>query len=167
MLTYSSGYGLGNRSDAPLDRPAAGGTCYTDIKMGQTIDITAYDSTTLLGTTTWIATTSGAQAYAYPLDGYRSAEFRPGSRTDTYDLTSISTPLRHPAPTESSTENLSISSHLRPGDIERGLSKAARIGIVLGCVIGALGLIITIVFGLKTVRAFISRLNFCDPRPAS
>jgi hypothetical protein len=28
-----------------------------------------YDSTALLGPTTWLATTSGAQAYAYPVDG--------------------------------------------------------------------------------------------------
>jgi hypothetical protein len=74
VLTHSaSGYGLAQNSKAPLDQPASGGTCYTNINSGQTINITAYNSATLLGPKSWLATTSGAQGYAYPIDEFRSS----------------------------------------------------------------------------------------------
>ena len=152
----NSGYGLATRTDAPVDRPAAGGTCYTNIKMGQTISIIAYDITTLLGPTTWLATTSGAQAYAYPFDGFGSQNSTSATSTDAENLA-------HPAPTQSSSEGFPNTapspSSPRYDEYSGGLNKAAQIGTVVGCVIGGLGLIVSIIFGFKTVRSFVQRLT--------
>ncbi|KAH8596970.1 hypothetical protein B0O99DRAFT_671057 [Bisporella sp. PMI_857] len=147
-----SGYGLAQNRDAPLTRPGAGGTCYTNIKMGATLNITAYDSSSLVGPTTWVATTSGSQAYAYPIDGYRTGNFTAGAGTNAENQTSSY--LVHPTPTMSSPATESTPQPLlglKSGDSDAGLNKAAQIGTIIGSITGGLGLIATLVFGIKTL----------------
>ncbi len=52
------------------DRPAFGGTCYTPILEGTPIIVTAYGSSGITATTTFSASVTNAQAYAYPIEGY-------------------------------------------------------------------------------------------------
>jgi hypothetical protein len=37
------------------------------------VTVTAYDSRSVTATVLWVASTSGAQAYAHPIDGYAAA----------------------------------------------------------------------------------------------
>lgn len=52
------------------DRPAFGGTCYTPILEATPVVVTAYGSSGVTATTTFSATVTNAQAYAYPIDGF-------------------------------------------------------------------------------------------------
>ncbi|KAH7378097.1 hypothetical protein BKA64DRAFT_249165 [Cadophora sp. MPI-SDFR-AT-0126] len=52
------------------DRPAFGGTCYSNIDMATPILVTAYGSSSVTATSYFTATVTNAQAYAYPIDGY-------------------------------------------------------------------------------------------------
>lgn len=51
-------------------RPAYGGTCYSDFDLGQVATVTVYNESALSTTKEWSATTTPAQAYAHPIDGY-------------------------------------------------------------------------------------------------
>lgn len=52
------------------DRPAFGGTCYTDLPSGVAHLVTAYGSTAVTATITFSPSVTNAQAYAYPIEGY-------------------------------------------------------------------------------------------------
>lgn len=56
------------------NRPAYGGTCYTTFTIGQSINVLAYNSTTLTATQPWVASSSADQAYAHVIDGFAMAE---------------------------------------------------------------------------------------------
>ncbi|CAN8101432.1 unnamed protein product [Discula destructiva] len=62
------------------DRPAYGGTCYSNFALGAVETVTVYNSTALSMTTAWTATTTPAQAYAHPIDGI-AADYTPTSTT--------------------------------------------------------------------------------------
>ncbi|KAG4440569.1 hypothetical protein IFR05_003936 [Cadophora sp. M221] len=52
------------------DRPAFGGTCYSNIDMATPVLVTAYGSSSVTATSFFTATVTNAQAYAYPIDGF-------------------------------------------------------------------------------------------------
>lgn len=58
--------------DEPVDtnRPAYGGTCYSNFQVGQTATVTAYDSASVTATVEWVASATNDQAYAHPIDGF-------------------------------------------------------------------------------------------------
>lgn len=58
------------------NRPAYGGTCYSDIS---TVVVTAYDNSSVIATSTWVASSSGAQAYALVMEGYAAANATSGN----------------------------------------------------------------------------------------
>ncbi|KAI1393263.1 uncharacterized protein F4822DRAFT_423731 [Hypoxylon trugodes] len=53
------------------DRPAYGGTCYSNFQSGQTVKVTAYDSASVTRALDWTASASTDQAYAHPIDGFQ------------------------------------------------------------------------------------------------
>lgn len=61
--------GLALASGAPSDRPAFGGTCYTDI-YNVPISVSFYDNSAFKATSIFTATESPAQAFAYPYEGF-------------------------------------------------------------------------------------------------
>jgi len=66
-----SGYSFAQPTSTVFsDRPAFGGTCYTPILEATPVRVTAYGSSGVTATTTFSATVTNAQAYAYPIDGY-------------------------------------------------------------------------------------------------
>lgn len=64
------------------DRPAYGGTCYSDFALGAVATVTMYNSSALSMTTEWTASTTPAQAYAHPIDGI-AADYTPSATTTT------------------------------------------------------------------------------------
>ncbi|KAH8661846.1 hypothetical protein BX600DRAFT_303378 [Xylariales sp. PMI_506] len=52
------------------NRPAYGGTCYSNFDLSQTVTVTAFDNVNVTATADWVASTSGAQAYGHPIDGF-------------------------------------------------------------------------------------------------
>lgn len=66
----NSGFTLAAPSSAiDTDRPAYGGTCYSDFALGQVETVTVYNATALSQTREWSASTTPAQAYGHPIDG--------------------------------------------------------------------------------------------------
>ncbi|KAI1451893.1 hypothetical protein F4805DRAFT_473005 [Annulohypoxylon moriforme] len=53
------------------NRPAYGGTCYSNFQVGQTAEVTAYDSASVTATAEWVASATNDQAYAHPIDGFQ------------------------------------------------------------------------------------------------
>ncbi|KAI1653229.1 hypothetical protein F4813DRAFT_400257 [Daldinia decipiens] len=52
------------------NRPAYGGTCYSNFQAGQIATVTAYDNASLTATVEWVASATTDQAYAHPIDGF-------------------------------------------------------------------------------------------------
>ncbi|KAH7310009.1 hypothetical protein BKA65DRAFT_442142 [Rhexocercosporidium sp. MPI-PUGE-AT-0058] len=71
------------------DRPAFGGTCYSNIEMATPVLVTAYGSSGVTATSYFTATVTNAQAYAYPIDGFAfgvaeiESKITPGASTST------------------------------------------------------------------------------------
>lgn len=66
-----SGYSFAQpTSTAISSRPAFGGTCYTPIFEATPVLVTQYGSEGVTATSTFSATVTNAQAYAYPFDGF-------------------------------------------------------------------------------------------------
>ncbi|KAI0114709.1 hypothetical protein F4814DRAFT_439848 [Daldinia grandis] len=67
----ASGFQL-HLPDEPVDtnRPAYGGTCYSNFEVGQTATVTAYDNASVTATVEWVASATNDQAYAHPIDGF-------------------------------------------------------------------------------------------------
>ncbi|KAI2469008.1 hypothetical protein F4781DRAFT_396127 [Annulohypoxylon bovei var. microspora] len=53
------------------NRPAYGGTCYSNFQVGQTVRVTAYNSASVTATADWVASATNDQAYAHPIDGFQ------------------------------------------------------------------------------------------------
>ncbi|KAI1098867.1 hypothetical protein F4804DRAFT_323565 [Jackrogersella minutella] len=53
------------------NRPAYGGTCYSNFQVGQTAKVTAYNSASVTATVDWVASATNDQAYAHPIDGFQ------------------------------------------------------------------------------------------------
>ncbi|KAF4303100.1 hypothetical protein GTA08_BOTSDO09120 [Botryosphaeria dothidea] len=100
------------------NRPAYGGTCYTTFTIGQSMNVLAYNSTTLTATQPWVASSSADQAYAHVIDGFAMAEV------------SVSTTASASAATSSSSSSSSNS-----------LSGGAIAGIVIG-IVAFLGILV-------------------------
>ncbi|KAI9684643.1 MAG: hypothetical protein M1829_000016 [Trizodia sp. TS-e1964] len=62
-----SGYLLALPSTKLPNRPAYGGTCYSDIS---TVTVTVYDNSTIVATSLWGQGVTSAQAYGHPMDGF-------------------------------------------------------------------------------------------------
>lgn len=68
-------------------RPAYGGTCYSDFELGQVATVTVYNESALSTTKEWSATTTPAQAYAHPIDGY-ALDYTPSASSTAASKTS-------------------------------------------------------------------------------
>lgn len=78
---HYSGYTLAPPSTTvDKNRPAYGGTCYSNFELGQATAVTVYNESALSTTRQWTATTTPAQAYAHPIDGY-ALDYTPSSST--------------------------------------------------------------------------------------
>jgi len=69
-LVASRGFNFHQPSSAPSQRPAYGGTCFSDFTLDQTATVTGYNSESVTGTAQFVASTTPAQAFAHPIDGW-------------------------------------------------------------------------------------------------
>src|SRR5690242_13217448 len=127
------GYQFASTGEAVIkSRPAYGGVCYTDIALGQELTAVIYDA---LGTTReelWKPSTTGAQGWAHPIDGW--AVSRPSVGCAVTTTTSS-------ASSASSGASASFSATTRPlsSAIANAKKKArASGGVIAGAVLGAL-----------------------------
>ncbi|KAH7357626.1 hypothetical protein BKA66DRAFT_394384, partial [Pyrenochaeta sp. MPI-SDFR-AT-0127] len=147
-----SGYKL----HAPLtpkvrDRPAYGGTCYSDFSLSQTVTVLKYDSLGETNVEPWVATVSPAQAFAHPIDGFAKSFPSLGCGALTSSTLASSDPR---VMTASSNAGFSSAISGESGS-NPGSSNAVSPGVITGAVVGSvLGLaaIIGLVFFLLRRR---------------
>lgn len=125
--------GFAPASDAPSDRPAFGGTCYTNI-YNVPIQITSYDDTAIKASSIFTATGTSDQAFAYPYEGYALGVAVLASTTGTGGAAATS-----------------VDSN--PFDVtdtgSGGMSTGAVAGLVLGCISTVLAVVALIIFALR------------------
>ncbi|KAI5860496.1 hypothetical protein GGS23DRAFT_580373 [Durotheca rogersii] len=123
-------------SPADTNRPAYGGTCYSNFQAGQTVRVTAYDSASVTATVIWTAAASTDQAYAHPIDGFRIQQSTSTSSSSPPSSPASQLPLGDPSPQPSTDDDASSGgSEISGGQIA---------GIVVGTV-GALALVLAAV----------------------
>ncbi|GME48373.1 hypothetical protein GTA08_BOTSDO09120 [Neofusicoccum parvum] len=128
-----SGFGLHEPSTTvDASRPAYGGTCYTTFTDGQTIEVTAYNASTLTATQPFTAT-SGDQAYAHVIDGYALAE-------------ALSTPSSSTSSTASAATTIASASAAATTSSTSSSNKISG-GAIAGIVIGVIAFV-ALLFGL-------------------
>jgi hypothetical protein len=134
-LTDCSGWdGFAPASNAPSDRPAFGGTCFTNI-YSVPIQITSYDKSAIKASSIFTATGTSDQAYAYPYEGFALG------------VAVLASTTRSSQATETSKEAFSPFEESDTGS--GGMSHGAVAGLVLGCIIIVLLLVTLVVFALS------------------
>ncbi|RFU33042.1 hypothetical protein B7463_g3276, partial [Scytalidium lignicola] len=67
------GYNLHPPTNGQSSRPAYGGTCFSDFTLSQEVQVTVYNNASVTSTINFIASTTPAQAFAHPIDGWSLA----------------------------------------------------------------------------------------------
>ncbi|KAH8817488.1 hypothetical protein F5884DRAFT_251091 [Xylogone sp. PMI_703] len=116
-----SGYSLHPPDSAPTDRPAYGGTCFSDFTVNQVAQVTAYNNASVTGTIAFTATTTPVQAFAHLIDGFALAP-----------PTATSSPTQPPHST-TGTPSASSSTTAVPS------SSSSHTGAIVGGVVGGVG----------------------------
>ncbi|KAI4861602.1 hypothetical protein F4820DRAFT_56007 [Hypoxylon rubiginosum] len=118
--------------DTTIDknRPAYGGTCYSNFAASQTVKVTAYDSAGVTATVDWVASGTTDQAYAHPIDGFQLAAVT--SADSQNSASGIQTP--------SSTSSVIASSS------SSNLSGGGIAGAVIGSVAGLVLILLAVLF---------------------
>ncbi|TVY37334.1 hypothetical protein LSUB1_G004744 [Lachnellula subtilissima] len=142
-----SGYSLAQPSVSALtDRPAFGGTCYTPLTSGVPVPVTAYGSSGVTATTTFVATVTNAQAYAHVLDGYafgvaQVASILPTTTSTASVITSTASVITaaasaHTAVSAAGAQDSTVpeSDQASPGATHLSKSASIAIGVVVGVV---------------------------------
>lgn len=117
------------------ERPAYGGICYTDIPKGEELTAVIYDSMGSTRQEIWSPSTTGAQGWAHPIDGWAASSATAGcaAKKEESKSTSQSTqPKSSQKPLSSATGST------------RKKGKKAKGGVIAGAVLGALAGLIAI-----------------------
>ncbi|CAO2658542.1 Nn.00g062650.m01.CDS01 [Neocucurbitaria sp. VM-36] len=134
------------------DRPAYGGTCYSDFTVSQTVTALKYDDAGNTNLEPWAATSSGAQAYAHPIDGFANSFptlgcAAPSSSSSLASSSSNTTAQSSLASSASSPSAVADTAHSSASSASPGTIAGAVVGSVLG-----LAVIIGLVFFLLRRR---------------
>jgi hypothetical protein len=134
-LTRFSGWdGFAPASDAPPDRPAFGGTCFTNI-YNVPIQITSYDESAIKASSIFTATGTSDQAFAYPYEGFALGVAVLASTTQSSQAAATSTIVSTPFDETDAGSG--------------GMSHGAIAGLVLGCISSVLFLVALVMFALN------------------
>ena len=115
------------------ERPAYGGICYTDIAQGEELTAVVYDSTGSTRQQVWSPSTTGAQGWAHPIDGWAASSATAGCAVKKEEMSS------------GSSSHVGTASSQRPlSSIVGSAKKKANGGMIAGAVLGALVAIIAI-----------------------
>lgn len=124
------GYQFASTGEAVIkSRPAYGGVCYTDIARGQELTAVIYDALGATREELWKPSTTGAQGWAHPIDGW--AVSRP----------SVGCAVTTTTSSASSGASASFGATTRPlSSATANAKKKARAsgGVIAGAVLGAL-----------------------------
>lgn len=132
MLTIGSGWdGFAQAANPPSDRPAFGGTCFSNI-FGSTIRITSYDDSSVIASSLFTATNSQDQAFAFPYEGFALGAAIVASTTPPPRSRSSSTAI--------STSTPGTATEVFPDSSNDGESSNAGVlaGAIVGSILGAL-----------------------------
>ncbi|TVY35113.1 hypothetical protein LOCC1_G007601 [Lachnellula occidentalis] len=132
-----SGYSLAQASVTPFsDRPAFGATCYTPLTSGVAVPVTAYGTSGVTATTTFKATVSDAQAYAYPLEGYAFGVAAVASILPTTTSTASASTNTAASATgaQNSTSTSAATDHTSPAVSHKTSPGIIAMGVVVGVV---------------------------------
>ncbi|KAI1075326.1 hypothetical protein F5B20DRAFT_560383 [Whalleya microplaca] len=115
------------------NRPAYGGTCYSNFAVSQTVNVTQFDSAHVTATAEWVASASTDQAYAHVIDGFRlgPADSTTSPTTSTSDISGSATATVEPSPS---------------------LSGGGIAGVVVGSVAGLALILLGLLFLLRQYR---------------
>lgn len=141
-------------SNPPSNRPAFGGTCYTNI-FNVPIQITSYDSESIQASSLFTATGSLDQAYAFPYEGFALDKATLTGITSTGSQIPISTTTSPPTGSSKAKDS-------------SALSTGALAGIIIGAIFAALLLTGAVVIMLKYRKKRMSsskRRSSPDPSP--
>ncbi|KAF3046624.1 hypothetical protein E8E12_011276 [Didymella heteroderae] len=118
------------------ERPAYGGVCYTDIAQGEELTAMVYDSKGSARQEIWSPSTTGAQGWAHPIDGWAASSATAGYAVKKDENGSGS----------SSHERTASSQRPLSSIVDSGKNKAkkASSGVIAGAVLGALVALIAI-----------------------
>ncbi len=126
--------GFAPASNAPSDRPAFGGICFTNI-FNVPIQITSYDNSAIKASSIFTATGTSAQAYAYPYEGFALGVAVLKSTTTSSEATDTST---------------TVSAPFDETDVGSGnISHGAVAGLVLGLLSLAFFVVAFVIFALN------------------
>lgn len=117
-------------------RPAYGGICYTDIRQGEELTAMMYDASGSSHQEIWAPSTSGAQGWAHPIDGWAASSAAVGCAersTTSGSGSSTSTSVGVSSVVQTSVRPLSSSV-----SSAKKKSKKASGGVIAGAVLGAL-----------------------------
>lgn len=117
------------------ERPAYGGICYTDIPLSQELTAVVYDSTGSAHQEVWAPSTTGAQGYAHPIDGWAASKPVVGCAAK------HSTTSGSGSSSSTTTSSVASTSSKRPSNIvssTKAKAKKASRGAIAGAVLGAL-----------------------------
>jgi predicted protein tyrosine phosphatase len=131
---YSGWDGFAPASDAPSERPAFGGTCFTNI-YNVPIQITSYDQSAIKASSIFTATGTSDQAFAYPYEGYALG------------VAVLASTTRSSPPAATSTVDSEPFDDIDTGS--GGMSHGAVAGLVLGSILAVLFVVAFIVFALN------------------
>ncbi|KAF2127213.1 hypothetical protein P153DRAFT_358831 [Dothidotthia symphoricarpi CBS 119687] len=132
-------------SIAVSSRPAYGGTCYSDFTVSSTLTALKYNSEGSTGTEPWIASKTGIQAYAHPIDGFAPHSPSLGCALNTSSHSKNTTSTSLPASSSSSSPAQTPTPSHTP-------SPGAIAGAVLGALVGLILLLTLILFLLRRHR---------------
>ncbi|KAH7084664.1 hypothetical protein BKA63DRAFT_756 [Paraphoma chrysanthemicola] len=125
------------------ERPGYGGTCYSQFTVASTATVLQYDSIGGTNMAPFVASTSGANAYAHPIDGFAPFAPRLGCAATSSSLASLGSASGSAGvPTRS---DLSISSSAPNANASSGGSSSTSPGTIAGAVVGSLAGLIAIV----------------------
>ncbi|KAF2833591.1 hypothetical protein CC86DRAFT_11882 [Ophiobolus disseminans] len=153
MACCPSGY-LFAPPKTPLvrDRPGYGGTCYSDFTVSSTATVLKYDESGSTMVAPFVATTSLAQAFAHPIDGFAPNAPKLGcaspspSPSPSSSLSSSNLSSRISAPSSASTSSTAASG-------STGVSPGVIAGAVVGSVLGLIAIVGLVLFLLRRRHA--------------
>ncbi|KAF9740341.1 hypothetical protein PMIN06_009626 [Paraphaeosphaeria minitans] len=143
------------------DRPAYGGTCYSDLPAKTNVPVIAYDEDGETVSKAFSQSASGGQAFAHPIDGWAATSPTAiGCPTSSAFLTSDSNSAT-PNSSSSSTSSQSSQSGAGANNTSPASSDGVSTGAIVGAIIGgcaALALLVGLVWFLLARRRKINAI---------
>lgn len=119
-------------------RPAYGGICYTDIPISQELTAVMYDSTGSAHQEVWAPSTTGAQGWAHPIDGWATSRPALGCAVKQSTTTSASESASGSSVSSTGTAGASARPLTSTVSSAKNKAKKASGGVIAGAVLGAL-----------------------------